>query len=122
MPLQLATSGVNCVADGHAVLQDHYPAVDTDRVMMVMNNMVHAGRLQRVPHHHPTLVRMGGAIMQEAEAEQAAIWSDDADILAQERDHGNLISVKVCTDVITVWLHVYFVRRSTAHACQHCTL
>ncbi|KAL3132058.1 hypothetical protein ABBQ32_008673 [Trebouxia sp. C0010 RCD-2024] len=79
-------------------IEDHYPAVDTDRVMMVMNNMVHAGRLQRVPHHHPTLVRMGGAIMQEAEAEQAAIWSDDADILAQERDHGNLISVKVVAE------------------------
>lgn len=88
--------------------------------MMVMNNMVHAGRLQRVPHQHLTLVRMGGAIMQEAEAEQAAMCADDADILAQERDQGNLISVKVCTDVsiIVSCIHRYepCVHRCTMYA------
>ena len=70
-----------------------------------MNNMVKAGRLRRVPHRHPTLVRMAGAIMHAVEAEQAAICDDDADGCPQE-DQGNLVSAKVCTVRPTSWPHV----------------
>ncbi len=45
------------------VLQAHYPAVDRDKVKVVMSHMVQAGRLQAVPNH-PSLVRMGGVVRQ----------------------------------------------------------
>lgn len=94
-----ASSGnvsIEKVAVHHASVQDHYPAVDRDRVKMVMNNMVQAGRLQHVPHH-PSLVRMGGVVRQ-IEAEHAAMQAlsvGDADATGQE-DPGKLISDKVC--------------------------
>ena len=54
----------------HISLQAHYPAVDRDNVNVVMNDMVEAGRLQRVPQH-PCLVRMGGAVRQLEAGHQA---------------------------------------------------
>ena len=50
----------------HVLRQDHYPAVDRERVRQVMGHMVQAGRLQQVPNC-PALVRMGGVVQQLSE-------------------------------------------------------
>lgn len=106
-------------ADGYASLQDHYPAVDRDKVNVVMNKMVQAGRLWRVPHH-TTLVRMGGMIMPEAEAEQA-MSDGDADMFARV-DEGKLISDKVCTDGSAIRHQLHVLNHIVAQAFQHCRL
>ena len=48
--------------------QDHYPAVDREKVKVVMTHMVQAGRLQPVPNC-PGLVRMCGVVRQLVDQE-----------------------------------------------------
>ena len=65
-------------------LQDHYPAVDREKVKVVMTHMVQAGRLQPVPNC-PGLVRMGGVVRQLVDQEALPMHLHD-DALTHEDD------------------------------------
>jgi len=58
--------------------QEHYPAVDRDKVKAVMSDMVQAGRLQHVLNN-PSLVRMGGVIrkLEEQRGLPASLHNQD---------------------------------------------
>lgn len=65
-------------------IEDHYPAVDREKVKVVMTHMVQAGRLQPVPNC-PGLVRMGGVVRQLVDQEALPMHLPD-DALTHEDD------------------------------------
>jgi len=68
-------------------MQEHYPAVDRDKVKAVMSDMVQAGRLQHVPNN-PFLVRMGGVVRKLEEQRGLPGSLHDQDEHEDQR-HGN---------------------------------
>ena len=84
----------------HINLQAHYPAVDRDNVNAVMNDMVKAGRLQRVTQH-PCLVRMGGVVRQLEADNQAMQAMSAQDTSAHSKDD----DVQLIDDKVLATLH-----------------
>ena len=77
-------------------MQEHYPAVDRDKVKAVMSDMVQAGRLQHMPNN-PFLVRMGGVIrkLEEQRGLPNSLHDHDQDEHEGQRQGNGVIDDKV---------------------------
>lgn len=77
-------------------MQEHYPAVDQDKVKAVMSDMVQAGRLQHVPNN-PFLVRMGGVVrkLEEQRGLPGSLHDHDQDEHEGQRQDSGVIDGKV---------------------------
>jgi len=75
-------------------MQEHYPAVDRDKVKAVMSDMVQAGRLQHVPNN-PFLVRMGGVVRKLGEQRGLPGSLHDQDEHEGQRQGNGVIDDKV---------------------------
>jgi len=76
--------------------QEHYPAVDRDKVKAVMSDMVQAGRLQHVLNN-PFLVRMGGVVrkLEEQRGLPGSLRDHDQDEHEGQRQGNGAIDGKV---------------------------
>ncbi|DBA98263.1 TPA: hypothetical protein ACH3X1_001186 [Trebouxia sp. C0004] len=70
-------------------IEEHYPAVDRDKVKAVMSDMVQAGRLQHVPNN-PFLVRMGGVVrkLEEQRGLPGSLHQDQDEHEGQRQGNG----------------------------------